>query len=266
MEAELIMVETTSRAALPRVRTVWFGQRPSLAACFGLAEYKQCSSDGRHPGFIRQPFHTKIVDLDVAPEQLMAGFQPRTRSFVRQAERQGVTAEIETDRQRFIATYNAFAAGRGLARLGPDHVLSRPDGPTVVTRAMLDGRVLAMRGYIVDRAAGRIRNLVNCTADDPADSEAVRKLAGAAHRYLIHADMLRFRADGIGAYDFGGYAQGTADPKLANINRFKDSFGGRVVAEPNYVSWPLHASLAVRGWLRRLRTRGPARPRPQLPG
>ena len=82
------------------------------------------------------------------------------------------------------------------------------------------------------------------------DAEA-RKLTGLAHRLLVLEDMLRFRSQDLRDYDFGGYALGTEDPKLASINRFKDSFGGRIVAEPNYVSLPLHLCLAVRDWARR---------------
>lgn len=244
------MIETHSRAAFPTVRVTWFRERPAWQGCFGFTEYKQCAAHGWQPGFVRQAFHTKVVSLDATPEEIMAGFQPRTRSFVRQAERQGVTAGVEENRERFLATYNRFAVARALAPIRAGHALARPGGPTMVTKAMLGDRVLALRGYLVDPEAARVRNLVNCTIEQPGDEPSTLKLLGAAHRFLVYADMLRFRAEGFRSYDFGGYALGTADPKLANINRFKDSFGGRVVAEANYVSWPLHAVLAARRLLR----------------
>ena len=117
----------------------------------------------------------------------------------------------------------------------------------------MDGCTLVLRGYLVDRDAARVRNLVSCTAlHDPDDTE-MPKRTGLAHRLLVFADMLMFRGEGITGYDFGGYAVGTEDPKLASINRFKDSFGGRIVTEANYVSWPLHLCVTARDWARRTR-------------
>lgn len=244
------MLETRYRSGFPPVRVIWFSERPAWPACLTLAEFKQCRSEGRQLGFIRRNFHTRLVDLRVTPEKLLADFQPRTRSMVRQAQKLGMSTEIEVDRRRFMERYNAFAARRGLAELSGTHPLAG-SGSTIITMACLDRRVLVMRGYLVDRDAARVRNLVSCTELHAPDDAETRKLTGLAHRLLVLDDMLRFRSEGIRDYDFGGYAFGTEDPKLASINRFKDSFGGRVVAEPNYLSLPLHLCLVVRDWARR---------------
>lgn len=233
-----------------RPQTFWFQQRPALSRCFGLSEYKQCATDGWRFGFARQDFHTMLVDLRVTPEEQLARFQPRTRSVVRKGERLGIVSQLEFDYDGFLKIYNRFAKRRGLAQLGQHHVLASPS-KTVITKAVLDGRAMVMRGYLVDRETGRVRNLVNCSIEhDTADKEMPR-LVGIAHRFLIFADMVRFGAEGHIFYDFGGYAKGTSDPKLMNINRFKDCFGGRVVSEPNYLSWPLHLALRARNWTRR---------------
>lgn len=239
------MLETVTRASFPAIRVAWFPPAPPPAGWLGLTEFKQCACEGRRTGYVQRPFSTLLVDLDRSPEEIMDGFKPRTRSFVRQAERLGAVAGIETDRGHFIRSYNRFARSRGLAPLGPHHVLARA-GPTLVTRVTMGGRVLVMRGYLVDREIGRARNLVSCTAEQESEDPESKRLIGMAHRFLVHADMLRLRAEGMRIYDFGGYAVGTSDPKLASINRFKDSFGGRVVSEPTYVSWPLHLVQALR--------------------
>ncbi len=241
----------------PKVSIRWFHERPALAACLAFTEYKQCAAAGPRLGYVRQSFHTLLVDLTAPPEEILAGFQPRTRSVVRQAARLGVVAEIEEDQARFLEIYDTFARNRGLAPLDRHHAFIRP-GPTLITKASLGGRLLVTRGYLLDRQAGRARNLASATADHAADDQETARLVGIAHRYLVHADMLRFRADGFRDYDFGGYAVGTTDPKLANINRFKDSFGGRIVAEPTYRSWPLHLALRARRWAAALRA-GPGR-------
>ena len=244
------MLETRYRSRFPSVRVAWFCDRPSWPACFTLAEFKQCRSSEPRAGFVRRTFHTKLVDLRATPDEILASFQPRTRSMIRQAGKLGVSTGEEVDRGRFLALYNAFAAQRGLAQLTGLHPLARPDA-TIVTAARLADRVLVMRGYLVDRGAARVRNLVSCAELHAPDDAEARKLTGLAHRLLVLEDMLRFRSQDLRDYDFGGYALGTEDPKLASINRFKDSFGGRIVAEPNYVSLPLHLCLAVRDWARR---------------
>jgi hypothetical protein len=38
--------------------------------------------------------------------------------------------------------------------------------------------------------------------------------------------MLRFKADGVRIYDFGGVYRGTEDREQMNIAQFKQSFGG----------------------------------------
>jgi len=244
------MLATRYRARFPSVTVTWFSDRPTRAACLTLAEFKQCRSDGPRLGFVRRSFHTRLVDLRATPEEILTGFQPRTRSMVRQAQKLGVATQVEADRGRFLQHYNVFAARRGLAELGDSHPLAGA-GSTIVTAARLGQRALVMRGYLVDRGAGRVRNLVSCTELHAPDDAEARKFTGLAHRLLVLEDMLRFRSDGFRDYDFGGYALGTEDPKLASINRFKDSFGGRVVAEPNYLSLPLHLCLVVRDWARR---------------
>lgn len=244
------MLETRYRSGFPPVRVIWFSERPAWRACLTLAEFKQCRAEGWRPGFVRRSFHTRLVDLRATPDEILAGFQSRTRSMVRQARKLGVSTEVEPDRRRFLECYNAFASRRGLAELAGTHPLARADS-TVVTMARLDRRALVMRGYLVDRGAARVRNLVSCTELHAPDDAEARKLTGLAHRLLVLEDMLRFRSEGIRDYDFGGYALETEDPKLASINRFKDSFGGRIVTEPNYLSLPLHLCLIVRDWVRR---------------
>ena len=98
---ERLMLHTWSRSQFPRVRVAWFCDRPAWAACFTLAEFKQCTTAERRFGFVRRPFHTKLVDLRPAPEEILAGFQPRTRTMVRRAQKLGVTTGVEPDRDRF---------------------------------------------------------------------------------------------------------------------------------------------------------------------
>jgi hypothetical protein len=51
-------------------------------------------------------------------------------------------------------------------------------------------------------------------------------MVGRAHRLHHWQDMLRFKAEGIETYDFGGVYRGTGDQEQMNIARFKKAFGG----------------------------------------
>jgi hypothetical protein len=56
---------------------------------------------------------------------------------------------------------------------------------------------------------------------------------GRANRLHHWSDMLRFRGEGFGIYDFGGWYAGTQDETLLRINRFKERFGGELVVQYN---------------------------------
>jgi hypothetical protein len=60
-----------------------------------------------------------------------------------------------------------------------------------------------------------------------------RTIIGRANRLMYWRDMLRFKASGIGTFDFGGYYLGSEDAEKLRINAFKDEFGGRVIQEFN---------------------------------
>jgi len=59
-------------------------------------------------------------------------------------------------------------------------------------------------------------------------------LIGRANCFHTWHDILRFQRQGIETYDFGGWYGGTENAEKLRINRFKESFGGKVVPEFNY--------------------------------
>ena len=64
---------------------------------------------------------------------------------------------------------------------------------------------------------------------------------GRANRFLHLEAIKLFKKDGYSLYDLGGYAKNTTDPVMIGINKFKDSFGGRLLEESHYLSLPLVA-------------------------
>jgi lipid II:glycine glycyltransferase (peptidoglycan interpeptide bridge formation enzyme) len=55
--------------------------------------------------------------------------------------------------------------------------------------------------------------------------------------------MLYFKEKIYLEYDFGGYAFGTSNAKLQGINKFKDSFGGELVEQSNYIPFLINLLL-----------------------
>jgi lipid II:glycine glycyltransferase (peptidoglycan interpeptide bridge formation enzyme) len=52
--------------------------------------------------------------------------------------------------------------------------------------------------------------------------------------------MLYFKSLGAKKYDLGGYAVDDSNEERQQINEFKKGFGGEIVKEPNYMSYPLY--------------------------
>ena len=59
---------------------------------------------------------------------------------------------------------------------------------------------------------------------------AERNFCGRSNRYLTWHNILRYKAEGLQFFDFGGWHLGN-DPDRLSINDFKRGFGGQVVRE-----------------------------------
>jgi len=188
-------------------------------------------------GFRREPFSTLIVELDADAEMLLAACGRNTRYKVQRAAREGAIASNEADWQRFVAFYNAFAKHKGLATLDGR---SAPNQAGAVRKVTQEGVELVMHSYLIDRDIGRARLLHSASLLHGLAENASRAAVGRANRFLHYDDMLYFRRLGLRMYDFGGYALDiAAGGELEGINRFKQGFGGRLLAETNYTSMPL---------------------------
>jgi hypothetical protein len=66
---------------------------------------------------------------------------------------------------------------------------------------------------------------------------AYRNRIGKANRYAHWMDMRTFRDMGVTCYDWGGWYTGTEDQERLRINRFKEEFRGKKIANYNGVSY-----------------------------
>jgi len=210
-------------------RIVWFDPAPRWAAWPPTVYYQSPSAVG-HPGLVRKPFHTLLTSLEGSPEDWLKAMNSTTRNEIRQADKAGIQGRAVSIAD-FLSFFNAFAEEKGIE--GTSVTKLESFGPALrLTGAYAADRPLAMHAGLVDPDTHRFRLLLSASARfaDPAD----RTLIGKANRWLHWWDMTTCRAEGLGFYDWGGYAKDTEDPAKQGINKFKDGFGGTLVEEAHY--------------------------------
>jgi hypothetical protein len=245
------MTETISRLGPFQSRTKWFAERPASRDAARLVSYVQCACTESRLGFVRQPFHTKLVDLRLPEAELLAGMSKGAQYKIKRARREGVACSFDHAVDVYLhfhrqVAVTALRKAGSLASVEPGS-----DTVCVTAAAAPDGTTLAMHCYLCDPERGRVRLWYSASRYTVEQSSDDRNLVGRANRLLHFEVMLHFKAKGYLIYDLGGYSMDRSDAKKQSINRFKDDFGGTLVAESNYYSYPYHlahalARLAVR--------------------
>jgi hypothetical protein len=221
----------------------WFADKPLASDSYKLVYHYHCKHLGPLKGVTRERKFTKLLDISIDEDKLMAAFGKTTRYEVRRA---GNSDELQfglvSNWETFLKYYNGFAALKEMPEMDP--TILRSYWPhCVVTEACFEGQPLVMHTYVVDPVASRINLTYSATHFRGEVDRELRRKQGRANRWLHHQDMLHFKREGYACYDFGGYAFETTDKSLQAVNEFKDSFGGELVEESNYTSRAL-------GWLR----------------
>jgi hypothetical protein len=214
-----------------QLRNRWFAE--SVGSAFSqLIVYRHASSLGPALGYKRLPCHTKIVDLRWQPEEILAAFDRGTQYDIRRAQKDGVCCEMTEDLGMAAKFYDEFAEHKRLRKLG---ATLADLGSLLQVSVVAKGGWLAAHYYIVDPEIKRVRLLHSASLRYSADNPAHRQLIGRANRYLHWQDILHYRKQGMTIYDFGGYEANATDPEIRGVAEFKDSFGGRLMEESNYV-------------------------------
>jgi lipid II:glycine glycyltransferase (peptidoglycan interpeptide bridge formation enzyme) len=234
----------------------FFYDRPALVDMMTLTEYTGTKSTNDIIGFKKFILYTKIIPLKNSSEELISQFRKNTRYEIRRAAKDGVVFTTEPDLMSFVQFYNAFMRSKNcdaLDELNYQNISSMKDD-IILTRAELNGEVLVMHSYIYDKDAGRVR-LLHTASLFRLEDKNKRNLVGRANRYLHYMDMMYFADEGFNIYDMGGYAFNTSDPELRRINDFKDCFGGELLKEGVYISWPLFMIRKMRRLLNKLKNK-----------
>jgi hypothetical protein len=184
------------------------------------------------PGVDNEYRPTILIDLALPEDELLAAINAHTRKVLRQAGREGVTVAsvlplTETTWDNFLAAYWKLwkrKANAGALGIGQIRELIAQDRFELTVSRSADGHILSWHAYV--RTPERVRLHTTISDMDPARDSKWNNMVGRAHRLHHWQDILRFKADGVRLYDFGGVYRGTEDREQMNIAQFKQSFGG----------------------------------------
>ena len=221
---------------LLRIAEYWNGEEPKLAGVDLVRRFQQS-----HPleGMFCRAFHTILLDLNRDPQELLAQMKRDTRYEIRRAESQD---QLTYDRQngkdprtfrQFCDYYDEFATRKAQPKLNRAWLtLLASDGALTLSRVS-DSTGEALVWHVYHCSSHRATLFYSASLFRKFDSSAMRNKIGRANRFQHWQDMLRFKAEGIGVYDFGGWYEGDSDLERLRINKFKEEFGGEIVK--NYI-------------------------------
>ena len=224
---------------------VWFGEEADKSRVDWIL-YRQRPSPLTRCRW--RKFHTVLIDLRATPTELLARMDERTAHKISQARQNdrlecricGLTNSNSLDQVEEM--WNQHAAVHGTACLDRRWLeeVRQAGALDMVSATDAAGRVLAY--HLVLLRPKRARQLV-AIAPYKAANLAWRNAVSRANCLLHWFNFQRFVEQGIVEFDFGGWYPGKTDICLLGINRFKMSFGGRIVREYN-----CDQPISVKGW------------------
>ena len=196
---------------------VWFDDEATESAEIDWILYRQRSGPVR--GAKSRIFHNRLIDLSKSEKQLAAELNEETAYKIRRArDRDGIVCEWHDARDpavmdRFEQMHKLFAMKKGLPGL------NRPRLESLAAAGALDlssakdthGSTLVYHAYYRD--CRRASQLESPSVYRTFSDSSTRNFCGRANRYLTWTNILRFKAQGLTSFDFGGWYVGS-DPEL----------------------------------------------------
>lgn len=217
-----------------------FAPAPLLRDALRPVHYLNSSDQGSILGFIRQPVYTILIDLAQPEPGLTGAFRNNTRNEIARAVREGTSYRIANDYRTFLDLYGVLSRHRPVPSTSAAYFDSLGEHLRI-TEAIFEGHVVATHAYVADRSVNRVRLIRSASSFHELNKNSQQSI-GRANRFLHYQDMLLFRAEGIQWYDLGGYdpEDREVSQQARQVSKFKESFGGRIVQEANYLSLLLY--------------------------
>lgn len=226
---------------------VWFDEEPDHARVDWIYHRQRSSPPARGRW---KYFYTVLNDLEKSPDQLLAGMDEKTARKITEAhekdrlqwERCDVRSSKTLDEVERM--WNTFAIAQKTPLFERDWINQITKAGCLDVGAAIDpaGNVLAY--HLVYLTPKRARQLIAISPYRAVPDVAWRGAVSRANCFIHWKNFLAYKEQGIPCFDFGGWYPGTTNIQFLGINRFKLSFGGRVVRE-----YDCEQPVTAKGWL-----------------
>lgn len=209
---------------------VWYKEEPSQDAPIDIIQYRQ--RDAPILGARSIAYLSMVTDLSLDEDAIMGQFRKECRYKIKRAEsKDALSMEFISDPRKrlheFRTFFDAFASEKAI-ELSDHHWLTAAcdAGQLILTSASKDAEALVWHAYVL---TGKFVSIQYSGSYFRGADNEYRALIGRANRWLHWRDILRFKAMGVGRYDWGGLFEDTCTPDRAGINYFKSDFRGEHV-------------------------------------
>jgi hypothetical protein len=239
---------------------VWFDEEPGDTRSVDWLFY--CYRSSPVPGAKTRSCHTYLIDLTQTADELWARVNSDTAYKIRRARDkdrivcESLDAADSSVIDDFERMYNDFAPLKGLLPLDRGRIesMARAGGLDMSVAKDTEGNALVFHANY--RNQYRASQMFLPSLYRKCADSAARNAIGRANRYLMWSDILRYKEQGLRAFDFGGWYTGI-DTDMLKINEFKRGFGGEVVGEykcEQLLTIKARLAIAMAGMLDRAKT------------
>lgn len=226
---------------------VWFDEEPDHARVDWIY-HRQRSSPAACGRW--KHFYTVLNDLDKSPDQLLAGMDEKTAHKITEAQGRDHLRWERCDARdpktldEVERMWNTFAIAQKTPLFERDWINQIAAVGSLDVGAAKDpaGNILAY--HLVYLTPKRARQLFAISPYRAVPDVAWRAAVSRANCFIHWKNFLAYREQGITCFDFGGWYPGTTNIQSLGLNRFKQSFGGRVVQE-----YDCKQPVTAKGWL-----------------
>lgn len=223
------MLEINKKKLFWKIKEIWFADSPfDVKNCDSLVFYN-CGKSEEKEGFICEEYSTLVIDTRNKIDDIWQNMDKSScRYMINSANKRKINIIINEKIDDFIKINKSFRNKKGLLGLKLSSEFIKKFG--VLFIAELDGDILGGQLYLKD--SNNMRWLVGASNRLSVTKEKAI-LIGYANRLLVWEAIKYAKYNGIINFDFGGYYKGTEDKEKIGINKFKESFGGKLFV--NYI-------------------------------
>ena len=216
-----------NNSILEKMKEIWFADKPYDIKDCDLLTFYSCKETIEKGGFSCKGSSTLIIDTEEGENDIWNNMDKSScRYMIKRADKEGIKIIVNQRINDFLKIDNLFRDQKGLPRsiLTPEFI--RKYGVLFV--AELNNEVLGGQFYLSDH--NNMRLLISSSKRLSVGKEK-SVLVGAANRLIVWEAIKYAKSKKIKYFDMGGYYMGTEDEEWICVNKFKESFGGKLTTQ-----------------------------------